>query len=89
MNQVEVTSLSSKGQVVIPSGIRKELGVSTGSKFVVLTDGNNLLLKPVQTPKLETFKKLIKESTALAKKMGFKKSNVAKTIKKARNENRS
>ena len=89
MNQIEVTSLSSKGQVVIPNNIRKEMGISIGTKLLVLTDGDNLLLKPVQTPKLETFKKLIKEARKAISGKRIKKSDIPKLIKRVRNENRS
>ncbi len=44
MNTLDVTTMSSKGQVVIPTDIRKELGLLTGVKLMVLTDGANLLL---------------------------------------------
>ncbi len=84
MNQVEITSVSSKGQIVIPNDIRKELGISAGSKFIVLTDGTNVLLKPVQVPKMETFKKLIKESRRIALRAGIQKSELSRIIKKIR-----
>ncbi len=85
---IEITSVSSKGQVVIPNRIRKDVGIMTGSKLMIITDGQNLLLKPIQAPKYETFKELIKESHALAKKSGLKKADLEKSIKKLRNENR-
>jgi antitoxin PrlF len=80
MIKTEVTSLSSKGQIVIPDRIRKEMGLTFGSKLIVITDGSNLLLKPMEEPKIETFKKLIEESRKLAKKAKMKKSNVIKAI---------
>ncbi len=55
MISTEVTSLSSKGQIVIPDNIRKQMGLSSGSKLIVITDGTNLLLKPIEEPKVETF----------------------------------
>ena len=89
MKQIEVTSLSSKGQVVIPRDIRKELGISTGDKLIVLTDGDNLLLKRIPTPKTETFKKLIKASRKIIKENGLKLSDVNKAIKQVRRESSS
>ncbi len=89
MTQIQITSVSSKGQVVIPSDIRETMGISMGMKMIIFTDGDNLLLKPIQTPRFETFKKLVKESKQLITKTGFKKANVQKLIKQARNENRS
>lgn len=89
MTAFDITSLSSKGQVVIPNNLRKELGMVTGIKLIVFTDGSNLLLKPVQAPKIENFQKLIKESRALVKGKKIKPSDVKKMIKQIRNENRS
>ena len=89
MINAEVTSLSSKGQVVIPEKIRKILGLSTGSKLMVITDGSNLLFKPMEKPKLETFKRLIKESRAFARKTGISKGDVKRIVKEVRDENRS
>lgn len=89
MPKFDITSLSSKGQIVIPQSLRKELGIIAGVKLIIFTDGSNLLLKPVQAPKIENFKKLIQESRALIKKEKIKPSNVKKIIKQVRNENRS
>ncbi|MEK7126957.1 MAG: AbrB/MazE/SpoVT family DNA-binding domain-containing protein [Patescibacteria group bacterium] len=89
MTQIEITSVSSRGQVVIPNNIRETMGIAIGTKMIVFTDGDNLLLKPIQAPHLETFKKLIKESRRLVTKTGFKKTDVKRLIKQVRNENRS
>ena len=89
MSQVEITSLSSKGQVVIPNDIRKELGIVSGAKLLVLTDGNNVLLKPVQVPRMDIFNKLIKESRRIATEKGLKQSDVSKILGKSRSESRN
>ena len=81
MNTLDMTTMSSKGQVVIPTDIRKELGLLTGAKLMVLTDGSNLLLKPVQTPKLQTFHTLIRRSRHYAKQAGLRKSALAKALR--------
>lgn len=86
---VRVTSLSSKGQVVIPSDIREKLGISSGANFLVLTDGSNLLLKPINAPQLKSFEQLIKESRKLATTKKLKKGDVTKMVKSVRNEGRS
>ena len=56
---------------------------------MVITDGANLLLKPVEEPKLEVFKKLIEESRKFAKKEKLKKTDIDIAIKEARSANRS
>lgn len=89
MTQVQVTSVSSKGQVVIPTDIRETMGISIGMKMIVFTDGDNLLLKPIQAPHFATFKKLVKESKQLVTKNSLKKDKIQKLIKQVRDENRS
>ncbi|MCC7196989.1 AbrB/MazE/SpoVT family DNA-binding domain-containing protein [Candidatus Peregrinibacteria bacterium] len=89
MNNFDITSLSSKGQIVIPNSIRKELGIETGTKLIIFTEGSNLLIKPVTKPNLEKFKKLIKESREFVKKNKIKSSDLKRIIKEVRNENRT
>lgn len=85
---ITITSVSSKGQIVVPLDIRKEMNLEEGTKLMIVTDGSNLLLKPIQEPKMETFRNLVKMSRGVARKYGLKKSDVAKAIKKVRRENR-
>lgn len=86
---VKVTSVSSKGQVVIPSDIREKLGISSGTNLLVLTDGSNLLLKPISIPKLKSFEQLVKDSRALASNKKLAKGTINKIIKSVRHESRS
>jgi antitoxin PrlF len=89
MINTEVTSLSSKGQVVIPDKIRKMLHLKSGSKLIVITDGHNLLLKPLGEPKIEIFKKLIAESRNFAKTEKLKNEDVTSIIKETRRASRT
>src|SRR5690349_15170586 len=82
MSNVEFTSVSSRGQVVIPNDIRKEMGLHEGTKLMVFSDGVNLLMKPIIPPSPADFKKLIKESHRFAKDADLKKSDVEDAIRK-------
>ena len=44
MGTVATTRLSSKGQVVIPGDVRKALGLEVGAQFVVMGDGDTVVL---------------------------------------------
>ena len=68
MNYFEVAIVSSKGQVVIPLAFRKRLGIRPGTKLMVLSDGHNLLLKPLEAPSLNPFRRLLEKSVALSSK---------------------
>ena len=89
MSAVDITSLSSKGQIVIPNSIRSDLNVSIGTKFAVISDGTNILLQPINVPKASVFKNLIQKSREYAKAVGLKTNDVGTAIKKVRRENRS
>ena len=42
--------MSSKGQVVIPEDVRNALGLEVGAQFVVMADGNSVVLKRIAVP---------------------------------------
>ena len=88
MSVIETTSLSSKGQIVIPNAIRKDLKVGTGAKFAVISDGHNILLKPIERPKKEEFDSLIRKSRAYTRRVGLKKKDLLKAIVEVRRESR-
>jgi len=61
----ELTKLSSKGQIVIPTDIRKRLNVKEGSVFAVTTKKDMIVMKKLETKmKPEDLKtlKLIEEA---------------------------
>jgi len=89
MPNVQTVSRLSNGKVILPFQIRKALGLLEGNKFLVVVDGQNLLLKPMKSPKLLAFKELIKESRKIVKDKKLKRSIVPKLIKDVRHEDRS
>ncbi len=82
--QIEIANMSSKGQIVIPGKIRRRLGLETGSKLMVMTDGENVLMKPVVPPRLETFRELASESRKAAAEAGLTPEDVAQALREAR-----
>ncbi len=89
MSVLEITSMSTKGQIVLPLRVRNDARLKSGAKFVVMTDGENILLKPIEEPKIDVFKNLLKRSKSLVKDAGIEQSDLKSIIKKARNESRS
>ncbi len=49
----ETVKMSSKGQIVIPQGIRDRMGLEEGSVLAVAAEGDSLVLKKVQLPSME------------------------------------
>jgi AbrB family looped-hinge helix DNA binding protein len=49
----EITTISEKGQVVIPQSIRKELGIKPKNKFLVYGRGDTIIMKKLELPNLK------------------------------------
>lgn len=52
MSKVATTKMSSKGQVVIPEEVRRALDLSAGSQFVVIGEGDVVILKKISPPSM-------------------------------------
>ena len=59
MNEAETVTVSSKGQVTLPSKLRKRLKITKGEKLLVLSEDNTIKLVPV--PKLSELAGVDKE----------------------------
>jgi len=84
MSELATTKMSSKGQVVIPESIRDQLKLGPGAQFIVLGEGDTVILKAIKPPSLKEFSKLRAEARKQAKKAGMKKSDLENAIKKTR-----
>ena len=84
MAKISTTKMSSKGQIVIPEIIRKQLNLKPGSQFVVIGDKDVVILKTIAPPSLNEFDDLIAEARKKGKKVGLKKSDIADAVRTAR-----
>ncbi|HIH38172.1 AbrB/MazE/SpoVT family DNA-binding domain-containing protein [Candidatus Woesearchaeota archaeon] len=84
MEKLEITSMSSRGQVVIPVDIREQLGLKEGEKFVVVGEDDTVILKKVTMPSFKNFEKLIQRTQQFAKGRGITETDVENAIKRAR-----
>ena len=84
MTKLATTKMSSKGQVVIPEEIRDRLGLKSGVQFLVIGDGDVVILKALSTPSMKEFDNLIKEARKQARKAGIKVTDVKAATIKAR-----
>ena len=88
METLEVTILSSKGQVVLPQAIRRKLHLIEGERFIVMGDKDTVILKKIERPVMERFRELVKESRAYAKKTGLTQADLKEAIRKVRAESK-
>jgi AbrB family looped-hinge helix DNA binding protein len=84
MPNVATTKMSSKGQVVIPEDIRKQLKLKAGSQFVVMGKDDVVILKSIAPPAMESFDTLIAAARKQAKQAKMKQSDIGAAIAKVR-----
>ena len=84
MADTATTTLSSKGQVVIPEEIRDRLGLKAGAQFVVLGEKDVVIFKVLQPPTSRDFATLVKQARLVAKRTGMRRGDLTKAIAKAR-----
>ena len=85
---IETTKMSSKGQIVIPHGIREEIHATEGTIFSVMSSKDAVILKKIEMPSKED---LIRELESAAKegrtrlqKRGIKESDIPGIVEKSR-----
>ncbi len=75
---IELTTMSPKGQVVIPQGIRQGLKIKPGAKFAVYGAKDSIIFKKVELPSVDDFIKLNKWGKDFARKKGITEGDVLK-----------
>ncbi|MBI2107347.1 AbrB/MazE/SpoVT family DNA-binding domain-containing protein [Candidatus Woesearchaeota archaeon] len=84
--QVELTRISEKGQVVIPSSLRKEMKIVTSDKFLVFGEGTTIILKKIEKPAFKkSFDEIAKPIQKAARQVGLTRQDLQKAIRDARN----
>jgi len=84
MDKIEITSMSSRGQVVIPFDIRRQLGLKEGEKFIVIGEDDTLLLKKVTMPSFKNFDRLLQKTRRYVTEKGVTPSDLREAITRAR-----
>lgn len=84
MIDAATTTLSSKGQVVIPEEIRTRLGLKAGAQFVVVAHRDVVIFKILDPPALGEFTSLVARARDAAKRAGLRRADVAKAVSKVR-----
>lgn len=84
MGQAATTKLSSRGQVVIPEEIRSRLGLEAGVRFIVVGEGDVVVLKALKPPKVRDFRALLAKARKSAEDAGLTPADVDRAIREVR-----
>ncbi len=60
-DEPEVTTVTSKGQITIPSRLREQFGLEKGTKLMVVPTDYGIVLKKLELPSVEEFQQRVEE----------------------------
>ena len=86
---VEVVTVSSKGQIVLPADIRNKLDIKAGDRLAAFASDDCVMLKIIKLPSIEDFKKELNKLNDWAEEVGYVEGDVNKIIKDVRKQKRS
>ena len=73
---VQITTTSPKGQVVIPQEIREQMKIESGTKFAVYGRGDTIIFKRVELPTVKDFERIARFGRAFAEKKRITEKDV-------------
>jgi AbrB family looped-hinge helix DNA binding protein len=65
--EIHFTTLSSKGQIVIPAVLRQKLGIKEGTRLAIQSKANHLILQPLTNAFIDGVRGSCKGQTSLVK----------------------
>ena len=84
MESVATTRMSSKGQVVILESLRQQLGLESGTRFIVMGEDDVIILKTIHTPSMRDFDRMIAKARRQARQAGMKRSDITAAVSRVR-----
>ena len=81
---MDVVTVSSKGQVVLPAGMRAALSIADGDRLAVYAADGIIMMKPVKLPTQQEFLRHLDEAKEWAASVGYKEEDVSDVIKDVR-----
>ena len=77
---MQFVTVSSKGQIAIPISYRKALSIKEGSQLVIYSDGENIILKPVELPSEDKLSAALAKAKEYAENEGLTEEDIKKAI---------
>lgn len=85
--QVELTRISEKGQIVIPSSLRKEMNIKRSDQFIIFGDNGTVILKKIEKASLKkTFDEISKPLQKVSKQTGLSRKDLMRAITDVRKD---
>ena len=83
-------TVTAKGQIVIPKGIRKRAGINEKDRLACFNAGEFVVLRKVEIPDLQAeFRRISEKFSKFAAEKGIRERDVINAVRKERAESRS
>ena len=69
---------------MIPEEVRRTLGLNEGDQFLVIGQGDAVILKTITPPKIEEFQELLRQARAESRKARVRKADLKSAIARVR-----
>lgn len=89
MKKPAVTSMSAEGEVEIPEEVRKRLGLRAGTRFLVMAEGDVIILRKLPAPSMEDFDEIVAKLRKQAEEAGLKPEDISRVIREVRRDQRA
>ena len=89
MVTLSTSRLTSRGQIVIPEEIRERLGLKQGAQFIVMGEGDAIILKTIASPSVKDSDEILARTAAAAKREGMRQSDIKESIKNYRTQRKN
>lgn len=63
-DEPEITTVTSKGQITIPSRLREQFGLGKGTRLMVVPTEHGIILKKLELPSVEEFQQRIERRSS-------------------------
>ncbi len=81
---VNVTRISSKGQIVIPSELREKMNLEEGNLLIISDSDDSICMKKIELPKIKSWRETTKPFREAARKSNFSDGDLKKLIMESR-----
>lgn len=85
---ITMLTVSSKGQVVIPAEIRKQLNITEGTRLASYAYGDMIVMKIVRLPSEEEFEQALSDAQSWAIEAGLTENDINDAIRNVRKKKR-
>jgi AbrB family looped-hinge helix DNA binding protein len=85
MSEIEMVTVSSRGQISIPADVRQEMDIDEGTKLLVVSEGDNILLRKVDESAItESLEDILEPMWKKAKQEGMSEADAEDLVHETR-----